>query len=384
MNFFKKKIFRKIVIYAILFLLPLYVFPVWWCSSDAETWYEGDIELQDQLAESMKKWIEGSLDRGNFSTGSDQFDGEWLFGTYMMSGMGFGQMALEHPKEKEKYIRSMEVCIRKLLAEETKAFDLEFWSNDPIDSIGSEYDHCSFLGYLNLLLSLHRKLKPDSEFAELNDKITEHLLNRLKKTPIRLLQSYPGEVFPVDNCAVFGSIGLHAEATGKKCDKILAESFNVFEKRYVDKKTGLLIQYVNPATGDREDHPRGSGTALGVYMLSFANPQLAKKLYQGIKKELASSCLRFGGVKEYPAGIKDGSGDIDSGPVIFGYSTSATGFGISGARIYRDKEFYSKLCATLYLIGAPHKSEGKLHFLTGGPLGNAIMFAMLTAPKEPQ
>ena len=74
--------------------------------------------------------------------------------------------------------------------------------------------------------------------------------------------------------------------------------------------------------------------------------------------------------------------DIDSGPVIFGYSTSATGLGISGARIYRDRDFYKKLCATLYLVGAPVKNGGKLQFITGGPIGNAIMFAMLTAPKE--
>lgn len=374
-------ILRKCAIYAVLFTISFYTIPVWWCARDADDWFDGDFALQGRLAHSMMKWVERPLDREDFSTGSTQFDGEWLFGTYMMAGMGFGQMILEHPEKKDEYLSAMEVCIRKMLTKKVRAFDREVWRDDPIDAIGSQWDHCAYLGYFNLLLSFHRYVKPESEFAELNDRITHHLESRLKESGIHLLESYPNEVYPVDNCAVLSSIGLYYKAKKQVPPPFLTEWYAYFEKHYIDDKTNLLIQCVDPLTGEPADYPRGSGSTLGLYLLSFANEKLAAKLFKGVKRELASSLFRFGGIREYPKGVDNQLGDIDSGPVVFGLGTSATGFGISGARIFEDRVLYGKLCASLYLMGAPSKTGDSLHFVTGGPIGNAIMFAMLTAPR---
>jgi hypothetical protein len=148
---------------------------------------------------------------------------------------------------------------------------------------------------------------------------------------------------------------------------------------YTDKKTGLLYQCIDGSNGEPADLPRGSGTCLGLYFISFMDAEFSKSLYLSVKRELRGGVLGFGGIKEYPSSCKGERGDIDSGPVIFGYGLSATGFAIAGTRIHGDSEMFRNLYATAYLCGAPHDADGKRNFVTGGHIGNSIMFAMMTA-----
>jgi hypothetical protein len=88
-------------------------------------------------------------------------------------------------------------------------------------------------------------------------------------------------------------------------------------------------------------------------------------------------------VLEHPASYDEHSGraDIDSGPVVFGFGVSATGFAIGASRANDDRDAFAALYATAHLFGAPFDEAGARTFATGGPLGDAILFAMLTAPR---
>ena len=142
----------------------------------------------------------------------------------------------------------------------------------------------------------------------------------------------------------------------------------------------MFVQAVDFADGSAVDYPRGSGTALGLIALHYADPGLARELYDGIKKSLAGTILGFDAVREYPRGVT-GWGDIDSGPIIFGYGMSATGFSVAGALRYGDDAFFRRLYATTRFCGAEIRRDGRTEFVSGGPLGNAILFAMLTTPR---
>ena len=88
-------------------------------------------------------------------------------------------------------------------------------------------------------------------------------------------------------------------------------------------------------------------------------------------------------MQEYPKSSRGGIGDVDSGPVIMNFGVSPTGFMIAGTRIFGDRHYFKRLYRTSVLFGAPLKIGGQWEYVTGGPLGNAIMFAMLTAvPTE--
>lgn len=364
----------------VLFLLAVWRLPYWCCSRPADRWYDGDAQLQTALASGVERWVTNDLSRGQFSTGSSQFNGEWLFGTYLMAGLGFGQTALEHPELKARNVKLMEQCITLILSDGVRQFDTESWGNDAITTLDDPAaHHAAYLGYLNLLLGFHRQLAPDSPFASLNDRITDALHRRVTQSPIRLLQTYPGEVYPVDNCAVMGSIGLHAKVTDTDRGAFLKEWIAFCRQHYVDRETGLLIQCVDSRTGAPADDPRGSGTFLGLYFLSFADPAFAGELYRAGRRNLSARVLGFGGAREYPRNVAGGMGDIDSGPVIAGLGLSSTGFMIAGSRMAGDRDYFRRLYATAHAWGAPYERDDQLTFVTGGPLGNAILFAMLTA-----
>jgi hypothetical protein len=374
----------RVLLSALALLLGISFLPRLWCGREAGGWYAGDAQTQGRLTNGVARWLTSDLPREHIATGSNQFDGEWRFATYMMAGMGFGQTALEHPEWRAGHLELMSQCIRRILSPGARAFDRDRWSNDAIESLDTDSDHAAFLGYFNLLLSLHRLIDAKSHYADLNDRITAALVRRIRRSKLMLLQSYPGEVYPIDNAAVIGSIGLYDRATGANHRELIRDWFDRCRRDYLDPKTGLLYQAVDAASGKPMDEARGSGTCVSVYFLSFADLAFSLELFQSAKEHLASSYFGFGLVREYSASSKGGRGDIDSGPVLLGYSVSATGFCIAGCRIHGDAEYYGRLYRTAYLFGAPVDRDDYRQFVTGGPIGDAIMFAMLTAqPKLP-
>jgi hypothetical protein len=364
------------------FLLGVAVVPRWWCGREADRWFAGDATLQAQLAGGVAEWVQRPTSRASFATGSPQFDGEWLFGTYLMAGLGFGQTALEHPEMRASSLSRMNDCIQKILLPEVRAFDRESWKNDPIESLDGDADHAAYLGYFNLLLSFHRWLDPAFPHANLNDRITAALVRRIERSPTMLLETYPREVYPVDNAAVIASIGLYDRATGADHAELRRCWAARCRAAWMDPRTGLLFQGMDPDSDRPWDAPRGSGTCLGLYFLSFADAGLAAELQASVRRELQSSVLGFGLMREYPRSARGGTGDIDSGPVLLGYGVSATGFGVGGSRLFGDASYYTRLLRTVHLFGAPLERGDRRQFVSGGPIGDAIMFAMLTATSR--
>jgi hypothetical protein len=169
----------------------------------------------------------------------------------------------------------------------------------------------------------------------MHDRVAGALAERIRASPISLLETYPGEIYPVDNCAVAATVALHPAAD----PALLARWKADLRRRQVDPASGLLIQAVTPSSAP------------------------------------------FGGVREYPAAHRRGRGDIDSGPVIAGIGVSATGFSIAAARGLGDRRWFTQLHRTTWLFGAPVSTGEGRRFVTGGSLGNAILLAMLTAPR---
>jgi hypothetical protein len=309
--------------------------------------------------------------------GSKLVQGELLFATYMMAGMGFGQVALEHPDLKARELPLVKECIRKLLSRPVRQFDTDAWrGHDALDRLDDdEQAHGSYLGYLNLLLSLDRLLDPTSEFAPIHDRITAALARRLERSSL-LLASYPRAYWPVDNAAVIGSIALHDRAVGSRSHAGLVSRFcRRLDTQWRDPKTGLLRQT------EPRGAPRGSGTALASYFLAFADRQLSADLLAATRRSLYGTVMGFGAIREYPRG-NHGKADANSGPIIQGFGVSATGFALGAARANRDDELFARLSATVELFGAPQERAGRKRYTAGGTAGNAILFAMFTAPRS--
>ncbi len=340
---------------------------------------QGDIATQRELARTVVQQLKQGLDTEDYETGNELFNGEWLFGTHLMAGIGLCQVVKQHPETAAEWNPAIEQCIRDLLSEKVRKFDRESWGEDALDSLDSPEGHAAYLGYFNFLLSLYRGIKPENEFSEINDRITATLIRRIEASPTGLVATYPGEWYPVDNAPVIASIALQGKATGRNYSALLQKQEMRYRRDFV--VDGLLLQAIDQA-GQASDKERGSGSSLGIFFLHHAYPELSGEIYAGIKRRLETSVCGFGAIREYPHHTS-GRRDIDSGPVIFGLGFSATGFTISSARAYRDERLFAKLYSSAVLAGAPSRRDGHLDFLTGGPLGNAILLAMFTTAPVP-
>jgi hypothetical protein len=387
----------RALIALLAFVLGLGTIPHRVCERDATAYFDGEAAQVDALAASVSTWTETELATGSFATGSPRFDGEWLFGTYMMAAMGFGQVALASDPSKDAAsaarraasVAHMERCLDAMLSPAARVFDRDAWSFDALASTeappGSPLDrgHVAYLGYAGLALGLHRLVAPSSRFDARHDAIVAALARRFEASKSGLVETYPGETYPVDNTAALGALSLHARATHGVPSPGLARGLEAIRVHGIHLESGLLAQAVDSTTAMPRDPGRGSGTALAAYFLAFSDHAMSAALYRAVHRELFRTVLGFGVILEHPASCETCTGrvDIDSGPVVAGFGVSATGFAIGASRANDDRDAFASLYATAHLFGAPFDDAGARTFATGGPLGDAILFAMLTAPK---
>jgi hypothetical protein len=300
-----------------------------------------------------------------------------------MTVLGLGQVIDEFPDRRDRYLGAMRACAAAMQTDAALSFGTQAWGEEGLASLDTGHGH-AYLGYLALALGVLRQHDPDAPEVAIHDGLIEALYARVSASASLTIETYPGEAYPADMAAVIGAIGQHARVTGVDRSDFLSRWSANTRDRFVDPESGLLYQSVDPVTGEPSGEPRGSGTAIAVYFLSYADPELSARLYES----LADECYReplglgFGGVREYPPGTS-GVGDVDSGPVVFGFGTSATGFSLAGARMNGDQRAYRGVFRTAFLLGVPVRHAGRWRYLTGGALGNAIMLAMLTARSRP-
>jgi hypothetical protein len=347
---------------------------------EARRLYEDDIDLARAHADGVARWTTEPLSEGDFSTGVRRFDGEWLFGTYVMSAIGHANVARAHPEYRDEAVRRMEVALTAVKRREVRAFDRDAWGSDPLTDIGTSRAHVAYLGYYDLALALLVELDPETPLAELEARITAHLSRLMRRSETGLLLTYPGETYPVDNAAFIAALGVHDRATGDDHSDLIERFAELVRTRYRDPETGLLYQAVHPRTGEVVDGGRGSGTAFASFFLSYVDPTLSADLYEAMQTSLLRRGLGFAAMREHAFG-GNFDGDVDSGPVILGLGPSATGFALGAARANADEETFGELYTTAALVGAPIEHEGARTFALGGPIGDAILFAMLTTPK---
>jgi hypothetical protein len=342
---------------------------------DAATWFSGAPSKADGLALGVAEWTAKDLAPASFATGSSRFDSEWHFSTYMMGAMGFGQMALERPDVRDVAIARMERCLDALLDPHMSTFDSAAWGGP---ALASDRGHVGFLGYAGLAYALHRELVTSARYDTAEQNIIDALVRRILASPAGFVETYPNEVYPVDNASALAALAVHAHATKTPPSPALARGLRAIRERGIDPATGLLVQAVAPNDGAPRDAPRASGTALASYFLSFADAELSRSLFRALGKQFRT-VIGFGGMMEYPAGFRRRPGDIDSGPVFLGFGVSASGFALGASRAHGDREKFTALYATAQLFGAPLDENGTRTYATGGPIGDAILFAMLTA-----
>jgi hypothetical protein len=356
------------------------IVPSAWCGHGASAWYEGDAKLQMSMADDLMAF-EARDDRNVASTSVNRFAGEWALVTHQMTALGLAQMCLAHPEETSRYAREVTHAALKSFRAEMRTFGTEAWhGEDALQALESPNGH-AYLAYSALALGMARLLDPafPPDIAKQHDALVAAYERRLLAQPTGLIETYPGEAFPTDVSAVAAAIAVHGRVTGVDHAAVLRHWADAVANVQIDKSTGLVLQRMG-LDASAHDSPRGSGTALAAYFAGFADRHVAELLARGLFANEASF-WGFDAIREYGPGTW-GTGDVDSGPVLFGVSVSATGFALAPAHALGRRTSFERIFRTTDLFGMPATALGRTRFGTGGPIGNAVLFAMITSGPE--
>lgn len=216
------------------------------------------------------------------------------------------------------------------------------------------------------------------EAARLSEELGR-LAAAFERSPTPFLASYPGQAWPVDS--VVGAAALAAH------DRVLEPAFAEARVRWLeralqrlDRKTNLLPHRTDAATGELLEGARGSSSSLSAALLPALDVRVGQRYYESFVEMFGTSCVGLPAVREYPMGV-EGEGDVDSGPLVFGASLSASAVTLAAARLNGDAETAEALRHTADFVGRTPSFDGSTHYLFGAlPIADAFLVWAKTRP----
>jgi len=346
----------------------------------APAWYGRDAEDEELLRGLSAELLR--FERADAAKpAEDRFSGEWALVTHQMTALGLAQRVLAHPESKSAYGPTLRTAALRSFRPEMRDFGTRAWEGeDALASVDGAHGH-AYLAYSALAVGMARVVDPEGfppEVARAHDALIAAYERRLLASPTALIETYPGEAYPTDVAAVAAAIAVHGRATGLSHARVLEHWARQVRAVQIDRASGFVHQRM-AVDGTPRDVPRGSGTGLAAYYAGFIDRGLAQQLTSALLAH-ERTFFGFGAIAEFDA--QPGHGDIDSGPVILGVSVAATGFSLAPFRAFGHREAFTRLFRTTTLFGLPARSGEVLHFRTGGPIGNALLLAMLTSGPE--
>ncbi len=186
------------------------------------------------------------------------------------------------------------------------------------------------------------------------------------------LQSYTQMAWPCDGLIGVAALNLH--------DKILEPRFAGDVKRWLqatqktlDPHTGLIPHMVHPLSGEALEGARGCSQSLMLRFLAEIDPEFALAQYRLYLEHFATELMGMPCIREYPHGT-EGSGDIDSGPVILGVGSAATIVSLAAARCLGDSARALAYRQSFEALGFPMTFNNRKRYAFGAmAIGDAFL-----------
>jgi hypothetical protein len=291
------------------------------------------------------------------------FDGEWWLVEHSFTIAAATNLAFRQPSEASRRREDIARWLELMLTLEVRAFDTARWKEDAFTALDGNHGHIGVLGHVGWAMGAsclvgnppHALVPP----------LAEGLSRRLRRAEDSLLETYPGEVYVPDNLVAVAALALLRRCEGQGDDPEVRRFLARLDRFHRDPVNGLFV--FSPG-----QPARGSGAAWTAYFLTFVDPALARDQFD----RLFDGFGAFGGlaVREWPVGV-DRPGDVDSGPLVFGLSASATGFAMAGPALGNDEGVARKLRLTAETVGVSWGGR----FLFAPLVGDAIVLATSTA-----
>lgn len=226
---------------------------------------------------------------------------------------------------------------------------------------GDNYLKHHNLFYRMLLISsfaAHERLRGTGEFVPFLRNQVESLSAELDAAPTGLLNDYPGECYHVDIAFAIRAI--------RHADQVLGTDHSAFVQRELRAyPPGVLPPYfVDQASGRALAPVRGCSTSPFILHAAYLWPEHVAKWEELYNRDFWQRRWWAAGYREFSLeGAKEGKigesyFDVDAGPVISGFGSAASAFGIGAARANGDMARAKVLTLQALAVGWPLPGGG--------------------------
>ncbi len=231
-----------------------------------------------------------------------------------------------------------------------------------------------YRGWQNYLLVQQLKQRDSSQLN-----ITAFLRNgdeiaaAFHQAPSPWLESYSESAWPADNVVAIASLAAYDRHFHTNRFSATITTWLEKVKQQLDPATGLIPHATDPETGAIREGARGSSQSLILSFLPEIDPVFAAAQYALYREHFLAYRLGRAGIREYPKG-QQGSGDVDSGPVIWDIGGSASVVGQRAAGMNGDGELFADLRGSQQAFGFAFSWNGKRRYLFGElPIADAFI-----------
>ena len=191
--------------------------------------------------------------------------------------------------------------------------------------------------------------------------------------PSPFFESYHGSIWPCDTLPAIHAMKTCDQITNQDKYQVTIEKWLNAVKQTLDSETGL-IPHSNLADGKQTGQGRATSQMIILRMLPDIDEAFAREQYELFRDRFLTT---FGGIPclyEYADGQGSSMGDIDTGPLIFGRSISATVFMIGVAQLYDDQPIADAIAVAGEAVGLPWTWADEKRYVGGVlPIGDIMV-----------
>jgi hypothetical protein len=224
---------------------------------------------------------------------------------------------------------------------------------------GDDYLHQENVFYRMLLISgltSYQQLLGDGKYQlQLRDQV-ETLAKEFDDSPFGLLDDYPGECYPIDILPAIAAIQRAGKVLGTDHSAFINRALRAFEGSRLDSQTQLPAYVADSKTGQGYGSARGVGASFMLIWAPEIWPETARQWFSRYENLFWREGALLVGFREYPKGHPNSDkwlADVDAGPVMAGYGTGASAFGIGATRVNGDFEKAYPLSALALVVSWP-------------------------------
>lgn len=308
---------------------------------------------------------QAALDDGCADQMQEHFPEGYYF-SYLFHGLTWVELAMRDPAYTDEATRQAILCLDKLnSAQGRRPFPAQLPPRH-----GMFY--CAWKGSLRAGVVLIQQGGDADQLAQLQIEC-DALAKAIQASETPFLASYYGSAWPCDTVPAIHAMRVHDHVTGENRYGETIDQWLRDAQERLDPETGLLPHTAELPRGQDVGVARATSQMIMLRLLPDIDPTLAAQQYEIFRERYVTTLLGAPCVLEYPSGIS-GNGDVDSGPLIFGRSLSATVLMMGVAQIYGDHEVADAIAQTGEAVGLPWTTNGQKQYAGGiMPIGDIMV-----------